>query len=107
MIEGKTVTPDEMVAEKRPQKNRGRTLTPDKQHLNHLLVPEVSRVTCPLCSMGYADVMIYKNGDAFEANVDQPRRCNLCKRNFKLQWMVRLVGVPIPGEPGPIITPEG
>ena len=78
---------------------------PEKQPKNRgtVLAPEVRRVTCPMCSMGWADVVIYEVRGAFHADVTEPRRCNFCKRNFRLQWLVQLVAVRMDGEPGPVI----
>jgi hypothetical protein len=57
---------------------------------------ETHFVTCPLCLVGHAEVVGRRLGQSitFEA-MNDPRKCTVCKRYFKLKHTVKIYGVPL------------
>jgi hypothetical protein len=67
------------------------------------------KVTCPYCSMGWADVVVTKKHDNLDADVREPRKCNWpsCRREFRLKWVFQLTAERFENVPGLVIRPEG
>lgn len=59
---------------------------------------EAHRITCPYCQAGAAVVVVERRGEQVSVDLAEPRRCDLCRRFFKLKPRLQLVGVPLEGE---------
>lgn len=62
---------------------------------------EVHRIACPYCSVGYAELLVSKTGPQLQIEAFRdPRKCNVCKRYFRLKPRLKIEGVKMEGNNG-------